>query len=685
MFSSYTLGVLLGTVLLISSIPDAASYSKYGRTCKDIGCRSDEVCVMAEDPCSIYQRDNCGRYPTCTKSRPGGASCASTVCGDNEYCKTENGMPKCVRKSDAIAYPTRRPGKKRPAPATPSSRIGGRASGNSGSRNSIGTGSIFNRLFGNDRDQASATTPKSRGQQAASGYYDTHTSTDRQGNRVWKFSELKLCIILCLLKVRPKYGKSLMSGSVSILDGNDCISSEKIDKRLMRNAKTQLNPLNSTLPTTIKYVKTKYKKKIYKAQAFNHPPQVFTSSTQDLTNSTPPKAHNFDQKPKPKNPQNACQNSSFYTQSLNAIKNLTKIQDLTKSSQNPAFRRKSKIQNLLKMHAKTKHTKRLRTAREQHRSWTLHDNELFAEFEDPEKTLVRRQTELEDQQSTKTSSSGYPTGSGYPNSDSTKGTRPSSDSGSSGYPSNNPRSPGSSNYPSYPSSSSSYPGQSSSSGYPSYPSSSSGYPIPSSSSGYPGYPSSSGSNYPSGSIGYPSSSNSRGYPSSSSSGATGYPSSSNSRGYPSSSGSNYPSGSSGYPGSSGSRYPSSSGYPAGAMDEQTVQRVDANSVNAGRPGFSGQGPPGRSSYPGQSAGYPSQYPGGYYGGYPGQGSYPQGYQQGYPQGGYQQSYPAYPGGYYQQPPTTRKPNFGDQLTNIAKDLAGKYLTQTILDRVAGKH
>lgn len=32
----------------------------------------DEVCVMAEDPCSIYQRDNCGRYPTCKKSRPGG-------------------------------------------------------------------------------------------------------------------------------------------------------------------------------------------------------------------------------------------------------------------------------------------------------------------------------------------------------------------------------------------------------------------------------------------------------------------------------------------------------------------------------------------------------------------------------------------------------------------------------------
>ncbi|XP_003698427.2 uncharacterized protein LOC100869201 [Apis florea] len=99
MFSTSTLSVILGTILLISSIPDAASFSKYGRTCKDIGCMRDEVCVMAEDPCSIYQRDNCGRYPTCMKSRPGEANCASTLCGENEYCKTENGVPTCVKKS----------------------------------------------------------------------------------------------------------------------------------------------------------------------------------------------------------------------------------------------------------------------------------------------------------------------------------------------------------------------------------------------------------------------------------------------------------------------------------------------------------------------------------------------------------------------------------------------------------
>lgn len=27
------------------------------------------------------------------------ASCTSIVCGQNEYCKSENGVPKCVKKS----------------------------------------------------------------------------------------------------------------------------------------------------------------------------------------------------------------------------------------------------------------------------------------------------------------------------------------------------------------------------------------------------------------------------------------------------------------------------------------------------------------------------------------------------------------------------------------------------------
>jgi len=42
-------------------------FSEYGRTCKDIGCRTDETCVMAEDPCTDYT-DKCGRYPTCRRT-----------------------------------------------------------------------------------------------------------------------------------------------------------------------------------------------------------------------------------------------------------------------------------------------------------------------------------------------------------------------------------------------------------------------------------------------------------------------------------------------------------------------------------------------------------------------------------------------------------------------------------------
>ncbi|EZA59236.1 hypothetical protein DMN91_007733 [Ooceraea biroi] len=87
-----TLGILFGT-LLITIVPDTAAYSKYGRTCKDIGCRSDETCVMAEDPCTGYT-DKCGRYPTC--KRTSDVSCVHIMCGQNEYCKMENGTPKCV-------------------------------------------------------------------------------------------------------------------------------------------------------------------------------------------------------------------------------------------------------------------------------------------------------------------------------------------------------------------------------------------------------------------------------------------------------------------------------------------------------------------------------------------------------------------------------------------------------------
>ncbi|XP_071626460.1 uncharacterized protein [Temnothorax longispinosus] len=99
MFSRTMLNFFSGALLLIAIVPDAASYNKYGRTCKDIGCRSDETCVMAEDPCTGYT-DKCGRYPTCRKTSD--ASCTSMVCGGNEYCKSENGAPKCVRKSTGL-------------------------------------------------------------------------------------------------------------------------------------------------------------------------------------------------------------------------------------------------------------------------------------------------------------------------------------------------------------------------------------------------------------------------------------------------------------------------------------------------------------------------------------------------------------------------------------------------------
>ncbi|XP_018310605.1 collagen alpha-1(IV) chain isoform X5 [Mycetomoellerius zeteki] len=99
MFSRAVFNFFSGALLIIAFIPDAASYNKYGRTCKDIGCRTDETCVMAEDPCNGYT-DKCGRYPTCRRTSD--VSCTSMVCGENEYCKSENGAPKCVRKSTGL-------------------------------------------------------------------------------------------------------------------------------------------------------------------------------------------------------------------------------------------------------------------------------------------------------------------------------------------------------------------------------------------------------------------------------------------------------------------------------------------------------------------------------------------------------------------------------------------------------
>jgi len=74
------------------------SYSKYGRSCKDIGCLSNEVCVMETDPCSYYQRQNeCGSYPTCKKmANSGPRSCSTYVCPPTKVCKMDGSTPKCV-------------------------------------------------------------------------------------------------------------------------------------------------------------------------------------------------------------------------------------------------------------------------------------------------------------------------------------------------------------------------------------------------------------------------------------------------------------------------------------------------------------------------------------------------------------------------------------------------------------
>ncbi|XP_015180222.1 PREDICTED: FHA domain-containing protein FhaA-like isoform X2 [Polistes dominula] len=71
MLNSQNLWVTLAALLVIIAIPDVASYSKYGRSCKDIGCRKDEVCVIAEDPCTVSS-DKCGFYPTCKKTSNSG-------------------------------------------------------------------------------------------------------------------------------------------------------------------------------------------------------------------------------------------------------------------------------------------------------------------------------------------------------------------------------------------------------------------------------------------------------------------------------------------------------------------------------------------------------------------------------------------------------------------------------------
>ncbi|XP_044589318.1 calcium-binding protein P-like isoform X2 [Cotesia glomerata] len=195
-------------------------------------------------------------------------------------------------------------------------------------------------------------------------------------------------------------------------------------------------------------------------------------------------------------------------------------------------------------------------------------------------------------------------------------------------------------------------------------------PVPSAPVSLPNQPSKP-SGYPTGSVYPPNPSGGASYPSYSSS-APSYPSSGSS--YPSypSSGSSYPS----YP-SSGSSYPnypsSGSGYPADATRKQNMGTVNAGYPSTGQPA---QYPAGGSYYP--QGGYPqSNYP---------QSGYPQNSYQGqYPQNPYPGQYPQnpYQGQYPQQPQKPKKPSFTDQLTNFAKNIATRVLTQAVVDKVSG--
>ncbi|XP_058797769.1 uncharacterized protein LOC131667993 isoform X3 [Phymastichus coffea] len=222
--------VVLAIVLAAAS---AAPYSKFGRSCQDIGCRSDEKCIMAEEPCSYgHQRDQCGRYPTCQRINSGGESCTTKICSSGQYCRTENGRPTCVNTNAGLDPAShRQPGYKlptttrRPAVPTPPPRsssydhrfggngiggggsrtwdrnFGGGSRGGSsggsvwdrnfggGSRGNNGGTSIWDRNFGGgSRGGSSYTTKRPSYYPGGRDHYNTHTSTDSKGNRVWTFS-----------------------------------------------------------------------------------------------------------------------------------------------------------------------------------------------------------------------------------------------------------------------------------------------------------------------------------------------------------------------------------------------------------------------------------------------------------------------------------------------------------------
>uniref|UniRef100_A0A6P7F4F0 Uncharacterized protein LOC114325814 isoform X2 n=1 Tax=Diabrotica virgifera virgifera TaxID=50390 RepID=A0A6P7F4F0_DIAVI len=85
-------------------------YTKYGRTCKDIGCPSTQECVMATDPCSYYHRQGeCGSYPTCQRVSNAPRTCSTYVCPPTKVCRMDGDTPKCfddVGKVGHVGYET---------------------------------------------------------------------------------------------------------------------------------------------------------------------------------------------------------------------------------------------------------------------------------------------------------------------------------------------------------------------------------------------------------------------------------------------------------------------------------------------------------------------------------------------------------------------------------------------------
>ncbi|XP_055621250.1 circumsporozoite protein-like [Toxorhynchites rutilus septentrionalis] len=92
-------GALILQMLFSVAVP--LPYTKYGRQCSDIGCLSNQVCVMAYDSCSLGQRDGneCGRYPTCKKNSEAGLA-AGPSDNSNDLFSNKPAPPKSAPPSN---------------------------------------------------------------------------------------------------------------------------------------------------------------------------------------------------------------------------------------------------------------------------------------------------------------------------------------------------------------------------------------------------------------------------------------------------------------------------------------------------------------------------------------------------------------------------------------------------------